>query len=170
RTYGKHDKWYEYNDAQDISWQDKDDVMPWRGGTSGGLAFEDKPEEWKKMHRQRLVSLTNATTLDDSTISVFADSKTGTYAPASFQPSKFAAQYTDIGFMGFIACLPNYSFYETIFSLKSIKSFAQTFRSKYLVDVDGHSFSGRWRAFLQSRSLGIKATIFREWHDARLFA
>ncbi|KAK4906275.1 hypothetical protein LTR49_024561 [Elasticomyces elasticus] len=168
--YWKHDKWYEYSDAQDISWQDKDDVMPWRGGTSGGLAFEDKPEEWKKMHRQRLVSLTNATTLDDSTISVFADSKTGTYAPASFQPSKFAAQHTDVGFTGFIACLPNCSFYETIFSLKSIKSLAQTFRSKYLVDVDGHSFSGRWRAFLQSRSLGIKARIFREWHDSRLFA
>ena len=38
------------------------------------------------------------------------------------------------------------------------------------MDVDGHSFSGRWHAFLESKSLGIKATIFREWHDSRLFA
>ncbi|KAK5688038.1 hypothetical protein LTS10_000016 [Elasticomyces elasticus] len=79
-------------------------------------------------------------------------------------------QYMDVGFTDFIACLPNCSFYATTFSLKSIKSFAQTFRSKYVVDVDGHSSSGRWRAFLQSRSLGIKATMFREWHDSRLFS
>jgi hypothetical protein len=46
----------------------------------------------------------------------------------------------------------------------------EQFRAKYLIDVDGHSFSGRWRAFHFSKSLGLKATIFREWHDSRLFA
>jgi hypothetical protein len=39
---------------------------------------------------------------------------------------------------------------------------------KYLPDVDGNSFSGRYRAFLQSTSMPLKATIYREWHDARL--
>ncbi len=47
---------------------------------------------------------------------------------------------------------------------------SEQFKSKFVIDVDGHSFSGRWHAFLHSKSLGIKATIFREWHDSRLFA
>ncbi|KKY18131.1 putative capsular associated protein [Phaeomoniella chlamydospora] len=39
---------------------------------------------------------------------------------------------------------------------------------KYLPDVDGQSSSGRFRGFLESLSAPIKATIFTEWHDARL--
>jgi len=57
-----------------------------------------------------------------------------------------------------------------VFSWKPQTTLTGQFRSKYLIDVDGHSFSGRWHAFLQSKSLGLKATIFREWHDSRLFA
>lgn len=40
---------------------------------------------------------------------------------------------------------------------------------KLLPDVDGNSFSGRYRGFLRSSSLPLKATIYREWHDSRLF-
>lgn len=39
---------------------------------------------------------------------------------------------------------------------------------KYLPDIDGNSFSGRYRGFLGSTSLPIKATIYQEWHDPRL--
>ena len=42
------------------------------------------------------------------------------------------------------------------------------FNAKCLSDVDGNSFSGRYRAFLQSNSLPIKATVYNEWHDDRL--
>ena len=47
---------------------------------------------------------------------------------------------------------------------------ARMFRAKYLPDVDGNSFSGRYRAFLRSNSVPIKATIYNEWHDDRLVA
>ncbi|KAK4554365.1 hypothetical protein LTR86_008573 [Recurvomyces mirabilis] len=172
--YWKHDKRYQYNSEQDISWDDKDDMMPWRGVTSGGTAFEDKPERWQSMHRQRLVQLTNSTILakDDTSADILAltDPVAGTYGPQPFHPAPFAANHTNIGFTEKIACLPNCDFYNNTFTLLNQTTFAQTFGSKYLVDVDGHSFSGRWRAFLQSRSLGLKATIFREWHDSRLWA
>ncbi|KAM3508946.1 hypothetical protein MY11210_006521 [Beauveria gryllotalpidicola] len=42
------------------------------------------------------------------------------------------------------------------------------YRYKYLPDVDGNSFSGRWRAFLKSTSMPLKATIYAEWHDDRM--
>lgn len=45
---------------------------------------------------------------------------------------------------------------------------SEILRYKYLPDADGFSYSGRWRAFLRSASLPLKATIFAEWHDSRL--
>ncbi|KAF3016794.1 hypothetical protein E8E14_009113 [Neopestalotiopsis sp. 37M] len=45
------------------------------------------------------------------------------------------------------------------------KQFAQ----KYIPDVDGNSFSARFRSLLLSTSLPLKSTIYAEWHDDRLF-
>lgn len=47
-------------------------------------------------------------------------------------------------------------------------SLQQQFDYKYLPDIDGNSFSGRYRGFLLSNSVPIKATLFREWLDLRL--
>ena len=173
--YWKQDKRYIYNDKQDIDWDDKDDVMPWRGVTSGGMAYSGDPEGWRNMQRQRLVALTNGTALGDTSTPILAlsdpkASRQGIYTPHPFHPANFAKEHTDIGFTKGIACVPNCHIYDSTFTMLNKTTFAETFRNKYLIDVDGHSFSGRWRAFLQSRSLGLKATIFREWHDSRLLA
>ncbi|KAJ0387879.1 hypothetical protein COL922a_001431 [Colletotrichum nupharicola] len=45
---------------------------------------------------------------------------------------------------------------------------AEQFSSKFLPDADGYSFSGRFRAFLLSTSVPLKATVYAEWHDDRL--
>ncbi|CAG8051355.1 unnamed protein product [Penicillium nalgiovense] len=47
-------------------------------------------------------------------------------------------------------------------------SMKEQYAFKYLPDIDGNSFSGRYRAFLLSTSLSIKATLYKEWHDSRL--
>lgn len=39
------------------------------------------------------------------------------------------------------------------------------FQSKYLLDIDGNAFSGRYYAWLLSHSVVYKFAIFREWHD-----
>lgn len=44
----------------------------------------------------------------------------------------------------------------------------EQYRYKYLPDLDGNSFSGRYRGFLRSNSLPIKATVYSEFHDSRL--
>ena len=83
-------------------------------------------------------------------------------------PQSHALDHSDVGFTETMSCVPNCSFYDGVWTYKSQMSLSEQFRSKYVVDVDGHSFSGRWHAFVQSRSMGIKSTIFREWHDSRL--
>ena len=172
--YYKTDRRYDYNDQQDFNWDDKDDVMPWRGVTSGGTARAKDEDGWRSLHRQRLVFMSNATATTAETASVLSLSNSSRVYEAkedAFKPSSFLKQHTDVGFTGHMACVPHScSFYDHVFRFLNKTSFAQTFTSKYLIDVGGHSFSGRWRAFLQSRSLGLKSTIFREWHDSRLFA
>ena len=39
------------------------------------------------------------------------------------------------------------------------------FRSKFLLDINGYAFSGRYYAWLFSKSLVYKLAVFREWHD-----
>jgi hypothetical protein len=169
--YYKHDDRYDYSDKEDVPWAEKADSMIWRGVTSGGVQI---PENWETMHRQRLVRLLNGTyqATSNSTHRILTQSpSTSTYEPATdFHPSAFANAHTDVGFTDSWGCVPNCSFYADVFSWKPQQSLTSQFHAKYLIDVDGHSFSGRWHAFLQSRSLGFKATIFREWHDSRLFA
>jgi hypothetical protein len=38
-------------------------------------------------------------------------------------------------------------------------------RHKYLLDLDGMSYSGRFFAFLESDSAVIKSTVYREFHS-----
>jgi hypothetical protein len=177
--YWRHDERYDYSDKEDVSWEEKKDDMIWRGVTSGGVQI---PENWRTMHRQRLVQLLNGTymALEGKEVAVLTLPPTADdqYQPNAtyenfrrFQPALFANEHTDAGFVEAWGCIPEKCpFYNDVFSFKPQVGLSSQFKSKYLIDVDGHSFSGRWRAFLESRSLGFKATIFREWHDSRLFA
>ncbi|MCJ1310096.1 hypothetical protein MMC25_003757 [Agyrium rufum] len=168
--YWMHDVRYDYNNTFDVEWDDKKDIALWRGVTSGGVGV---PETWRNMHRQRLVLLANGTEMLDKNVRILMEQpeKKGDYENfRQFKPSDFANKYMDIGFTEAWGCIPNCShLYDNVYSWKEQVPLPEQFKHKYLIDVDGHSFSGRWRAFLQSRSLGIKATIFREWHDSRLF-
>lgn len=168
--YWKHDERYDYSSKHDEHWDKKKDVMFWRGVTSGGTQNADN---WRRMHRQRLVLDTNGTEMKDQEVRILTEQpeKRGEYENyRQFHPSKFAVNHTDVGFTETWGCFPDCGFYDNVWTLKEQVPLPDQFRYKFLVDVDGHSFSGRWRAFLESRSLGIKATIFREWHDSRLFA
>ena len=174
--YYLHDDRYDYNEEEDLDWRNKQDTIIWRGVTSGGVQLADN---WDRMHRQRLVQLLNGTYLNAAgkEVKVLTEQSSGpdkantTYDLYDrFQPSRFIDSHSDVGFTEPMSCIPNCSFYDEVFAWKQPVSLTSQFRSKYLIDVDGHSFSGRWHAFLQSKSLGFKATIFREWHDSRLLA
>lgn len=166
--YFLKDPRYVYSSKHDWEWEDKTDSLLWRGVTSGGVQVEDN---WHRLHRQRFVRTANATEMDSETVSILAQGDKEQYELVTdFRPSDFASSYFDVGFTEAWGCIPDCSFYDGVWTYKEPKVFADQFQSKYLVDIDGHSFSGRWRAFHQSKSLGLKATIFREWHDSRLFA
>ena len=169
--YWKHDVRFDYTDNDDLEWERKEGSMLWRGVTSGGVQFEDN---WFRMHRQRLVQLMNSTVMENKTVTLLSENppSSGQYDRLTdFQPSNFLSHRADVGFSQAWGCIPDgCAFYDNVLSLLPQVEFGKQFNHKFLVDVDGHTFSGRWRAFLESKSLGIKSTIFQEWHDSRLLA
>ncbi|TVY83473.1 Beta-1,2-xylosyltransferase [Lachnellula suecica] len=168
--YYKDDERYAYDKTFDYKWDDKADSIIWRGVTSGGTNTADN---WMNMHRQRLVMILNGTVMADKDVRIMTQNtnQQGVYHNFdNFRADDFAFKHSDVGFTEPYSCHPDCSFYDNVWTYKNMTTLSAQFKSKFVVDVDGHSFSGRWHAFLQSRSLGIKATIFREWHDSRLFA
>jgi hypothetical protein len=166
--YFMKDKRYVYNSRHDYEWEYKSDTLLWRGVTSGGVQLVDN---WHQLHRQRFVQIANSTEMESRTVPILTENSMKQYQNFSdFNPSNFSLDHFDVGFTEAWGCIPDCSFYDDVWTYKEPKDFSQQFKAKYLVDIDGHSFSGRWRAFHLSKSLGIKATIFREWHDSRLFA
>ena len=51
------------------------------------------------------------------------------------------------------------------FTLSPPIPFSSAWSHKFLLDMDGNAFSGRFYSFLRSKSQVFKMAIFREWHD-----
>jgi len=157
-------------------WASKKDKVIWRGVATGG---RNKESNWRGFQRHRFVAMTNATQVSGAESwklipQNFAIPPTQ-YNLAAQQENQLGAwmeNWSDTGFVD-LNCEPqqpngtcNYtsSYFDIIPGVKM----AAQFNAKYLPDIDGNSFSGRYRGFLMSTSLPIKATIFKEWHDSRL--
>ncbi|KAI1771072.1 glycosyltransferase family 90 protein [Hypoxylon cercidicola] len=164
------------------SWNNKIGPLIWRGVATGGRNNESN---WKGFQRHRFVSMNNGTQL--------ARAEEGAQQPINFElPSTtynlaaqkdkrlgpWVSQWSDVGFIDLFCdeevlpkqedghCIYTDEYYKTVPSEK----LAVQFSYKYLPDIDGNSFSGRYLGFLRSTSLPIKSTLWREWHDSRLVA
>ncbi|EAU31810.1 predicted protein [Aspergillus terreus NIH2624] len=175
--YWADDPLYSGGEDHGGSWSDKKDVFFWRGLASGG---RNREETWTGFQRHRFVSMINGTQVglaqsNDSHFVNFRLPDYDYYQLASGRAGKlpeFLDNHTDVGFTG-LACFPNThepfcDYTDPYFSLKPKTPMKEMYANKYLPDIDGNSFSGRYRAFLLSTSLPIKATIYNEWHDSRL--
>ncbi len=54
---------------------------------------------------------------------------------------------------------------KKFFTIAPLAEQQDAWRWKYLLDIDGNAFSGRYYAFLESHSTVFKLAMFREWHD-----
>lgn len=169
-----------------VAWPLKYDGVIWRGVATGG---KNRADNWRAFQRHRFVAMNNATKI--------ARAEDWTEIPANFElPSpttyNLAAQkpiapgslktklanwvgsWSDVAFVDLMCeqeeeggqC----SYTSPHFAVQEGIKLADQFNWKYLPDIDGNSFSGRYLGFLRSTSLPIKATVYREWHDSRLLA
>lgn len=187
--YYKGDERFTSSNEAVVPWSEKTSTAVWRGLASGG---RNKFDNWKGFHRHRLVSMLNGTqALLMPNSSEFIDIATlplESYNLSAFRSphpderaramGKWLNAFTDVAFND-LACFPRpqdepfigqCAYTDYLFKPKESINLHGQYAHKYLPDVDGNSFSGRYRDFLYSFSVPLKATLFKEWHDSRLMA
>lgn len=165
--------------SEQPDWSQKQNGVIWRGVATGG---KNRENNWKAFQRHRFVAMNNGTKL--SRAEEFAELPNNFAMP----PSSYHLQAQEEGRLGeWVDTWANVSFVDLMceteqenkilcnytdpyFSVRKGVKLDDQFKYKYLPDIDGNSFSGRYLGFLRSTSLPIKATLWREWHDSRLVA
>ncbi|KAL8918026.1 MAG: hypothetical protein Q9208_007624 [Pyrenodesmia sp. 3 TL-2023] len=173
--------------SYDPPFSQKKATLFWRGATSEGLS---RFGEWRGMARQRLVHLANNAsastrfpillpspnfspqTKTANTNTNKESSYTIHSVPSSLLPT-LGLNISSIHLVSKIdRCWDSDCPHQALeFGLSEPSDFQSHWQHKYLIDLDGAGFSGRFIPFLQSRSLPFKvAGVFREWWDGRVTA
>lgn len=163
--------WYgkvEYDQLKDMDWNSKENRLWWVGSTTGGFSRDGG---WRRQHRQQLVHKLNA--LDKATVlqdrSRNAPSRSKDITP-DWQPKEVSRQefkdMIDVHFSHIGQCDPgDCEAQREFFTIVPPADQQDAWKYKYLLDMDGNAFSGRFYAFLKSKSLVFKMAVFREWHE-----
>jgi hypothetical protein len=162
----------------DPPFREKETTLFWRGATSEGVSGGGG--QWRGMTRQRLIHLMNNGTShphDDALVLLPHPRFQGKwqYMKIPGDKVKNLGISADVHTVNHIArCgddrLLDCKDQEREFMPVAPSDFQAHWMYKYLFDLDGAGFSGRFLPFLQSRSLPFKSALFREWYDSRLTA
>jgi Glycosyl transferase family 90 len=131
---------YYYEDATPKNWEGKENILYWRGSTSGGQS--SSTTDYKNFHRQRLVSHYNEPGII---------SKLNQISPLQ----------VDVGFSKTLQCDEEECLKYTLLQPKDMSHITSV---KYLLDIDGNSFSQRALPFFRgSGSLVFRTMLFDDW-------
>ena len=173
-------KYAPLNTTDDPPFRKKKNILYWRGATSEGVSTDGT---WKGMARQRFVHLANKNSSAWTT-------EVPVLLPSLKKKSKFSYQYlspkdileypslaptnlsTDVAFVDrIVRCRGvDCDIQAREFTLVPPVDFQFHWQHRFLLDLDGAGFSGRFLPFLFSRSLPFKVGIMREWWEGRITA
>jgi hypothetical protein len=156
--YGKVD----YEEDKDLDWKSKINAVLWRGSTTGGFS---RAGGWRHQHRQHMVKTLNA--MDKAKILQNVNRDSGTTADWQVKkvPREDYKSLMDVHFQHVYQCDPgDCDAMREFFVIADSVTQQDHWKWKYLLDMDGNAFSGRFYAFLKSKSLVFKMAVFREWH------
>jgi hypothetical protein len=158
--------WFEkvaYDESMDMEWNQKANKMYWRGSTTGGFS---RNGGWRRQHRQRFVRRVNAKDKANILATKREPSKDATseWKIKEVQRSDYSEIF-DVRFSHIGQCDPEDCKEQSeFFDVADPAGQQDAWASRYLLDIDGNAFSGRFYAFLKSKSLVFKMSLFREWH------
>ena len=161
--------WYgkvSYEETRDMDWKEKMNKLWWRGSTTGGFSRDGG---WRRQHRQQFVR--KITAVDTANILQNSNAAATDADPSSQWivkdvPRRDYADLIDVHFTYVGQCDPgDCDAQNEFFDVVKPADQQDAWKFKYLLDMDGNAFSGRFYAFLMSRSLTFKMAVFREWHE-----
>ncbi|KAI1325511.1 lipopolysaccharide-modifying protein [Xylariaceae sp. FL0255] len=169
-------------------WATKTNGLIWRGTASGG---RNQRDNWWHLQRHRFMQMMNGTAValveggDPAAAPTFdlqaIYNSTKNHITSSLRDGRLGpwlSEWSDVGFNR-LDCSPERKdwlgrlridclYTDPFFALVDSVPMAEQYNRKFLPDVDGNSYSARFRGFLLSTSYPLKATIYTEWHDDRL--
>ncbi|KAI5919415.1 lipopolysaccharide-modifying protein [Camillea tinctor] len=164
-------------DSHGGAWSKKKTGLIWRGVASGG---RNTAKNWWRFQRHRFVQMMNGTAVTlaeqgGDAVFTFKLSNVDSYkvqARLDGRLGQWLDEFSDAGFTD-LNCYPLEKGGTCIYTSPHMKvmeamPMKRQYNYKFLPDVDGNSYSARFRAFLRSTSMPLKATIYSEWHDDRL--
>ncbi|KAI1347870.1 capsular associated protein [Xylaria sp. FL0043] len=164
-------------DSHGGEWATKRDSLVWRGVASGGRHKEDN---WWGFQRLRFAQMMNGTAVSlleagqdvAPTFELPALEEHQTQAQKNSSLGQWVSSFSDVAFVAF-ECFPKQEdgrcyYLDPYMELRESIHMKDQYEHKFLPDIDGNSYSGRFRAFMRSTSLVLKSTIYAEWHDDRL--
>ncbi|KAE9405338.1 hypothetical protein BT96DRAFT_852950 [Gymnopus androsaceus JB14] len=157
--------------SDDPDFDDKEDErLLWRGSNTG--IYYDSSFDWQSSHRDRLVRLVNEL---NGTLDYLIPPESG-YEDQPLSPLQTARKarinpaIMDIAFAGEpthcseSAC----TLMKNLYEYKKPQSYKDAGNYKYVFDVDGNGWSGRFKRLITSNSLIFKSTIYPEWFTDRI--
>ncbi|KAJ6119502.1 hypothetical protein N7523_003782 [Penicillium sp. IBT 18751x] len=147
-----------YDHRKDYPWEAKSNRMYWRGSTTGGFS---RAGGWRRQHRQQFVDNVNSLGQTNILVRQPDDSWASQEVSQEEYRQQFDVKFTFIGQCDPDDCHAQEEYFEVVKPAGQQDAWAH----KYLVDIDGNAFSGRFYAFLLSNSFVFKMALFREWHD-----
>ncbi|KAI5479113.1 capsular associated protein, glycosyltransferase family 90 protein [Pseudohyphozyma bogoriensis] len=153
--------------AHDPTWDERTfTALQWRGQTSG--PYWDKFAPWKTSHRARLHLLSH---IESGSRNVTITGVNDVTRVVELPNYRLNPTFLDLGMVGpAVQCNKEDGtcdkMYETFGGYEKRLSFDRASLYKYVLDVDGNSWSGRFRRLMMSNAAVVKATIFPEfWTD-----
>jgi hypothetical protein len=156
---------YTFDEIEDIAWDSKIPGLYWAGKTTGSI--QSVTSDWRQHHRQRFVKLANEISRQPHLYLENLDHGTSwqQHNSIAMDVPLYTVYFTEI-----VQCADETT-NEAISSEYDIHEpdeRAESFKYTLNFDLDGNGHSGRFYRLLNSRSLPLKQTVFREWHDERL--
>lgn len=155
--YWSEDAAFSAVDRYGDQWTMKHDKAVWRGSPSGG---RHRKTTWTRLQRPRLVGMLNGSNVQRafqtaSRPPMFALPEEQPYELSSVHEGEFGSWLSRIADTAFTehVCIPSVdnpdcSYVEEWYNTLHKMPMEQQFQFKYLPDVDGNSFSGRYRALV----------------------
>ncbi|KAL0566580.1 hypothetical protein V5O48_015425 [Marasmius crinis-equi] len=150
-------------------WEEREDErLMWRGSDTG--IYHAKYLRWESSHRDWLVTWASGM---KGTVDVLFDREGNETSPVgvpkALKKARLNPAMVDMGFAWVNQCEK-----EICDKMKEIYPSVKTMSPKeagnykYVMDVDGNGWSGRFKRLMTSHALVFKSTIFPEWYSDRI--
>ena len=157
----------DYDESTDSDWDEKLDRRYWAGTATGGY---HTAHNWMNMHRARLTLMTASDS--DKVVSLLKRDGQGFWQTIQSKWSDIASLFylkiVNIVQCSEEACEAMRSRFSDSDGEMKHEAIEAALGSKYALDMDGNTFSGRYYRLLKSNVAVFKHTSFKEWHDGRL--